>query len=278
VTKQHLHLKQLSALVVGWLVVVTAASAGPVQDGETAFQKGDYETALKLWRPLAEDGDAEAQRSLGWMYDTGHGVPKDDAQARQWYLKAAEQGNLGAQNRLGMKYIYGRRPTPDDIAIGLSWFEKAAYQGDVDSQRTLGELHEYGDFGIARDHAQAIAWFRMAAKQDDPNSMRRLISFAANAHDYVEIAKWSRRLAELGDASGQYQMGLLYVEGKGVPQDPVQGLAWLRKAASQHGYSANSAREYLKQLENPDPTPPPPDFDAIRRKAEEGNLDAKQIG
>ena len=93
----HLQLTPLLALVVGLALVTTGASAGPVQDGEAAYQKGDYETALKLWRPLAEQGDAEAQRSLGWMYDTGHGVPRDKTQATQWYLKSAEQGNARAQ-------------------------------------------------------------------------------------------------------------------------------------------------------------------------------------
>jgi TPR repeat protein len=275
VTKQHLQPRWLSALVVGFALVVTTASAGPVEDGEAAYEKGDYETALKLWRPLAENGDDEAQRSLGWMYDTGHGVPRDQEQATVWYRKAAEQGNARAQNRLGMTYIYRRKPTPDDVAVGLSWFEKAAYQGDVDSQRTLGELREFGEFGIPRDHAQSVAWFRMAAKQDDVKSMLRVIGFADLAKDYVEVAKWSRRLAELGDAFGQYEIGILYAEGKGVPKDPAQALSWLRKAASQHGFNASLAREYLKRLENPDPTSPPPDFDAIRRRAEEGNAEAQ---
>jgi TPR repeat protein len=275
VTKQHLQPRLLSALLVGLALVVTGASAGPVQDGEAAYQKGDYETALKLWRPLAENGDAEAQRSLGWMYGTGHGVPRDQEQATVWYRKAAEQGDARAQNRLGMTYIYGRKPTADDVAVGLSWFEKAAYQGDVASQRTLGELHEFGDFGIPRDHAQSVAWFRMAAKQDDVGSMHRLIGFAANANDYVEVAKWSRRLAELGNSFGQYEIGLLYAEGKGVPKDQTQALEWLQKAASQHDFNASLARKYLEQLNNPGPTPPPPDFDAIRRKAEEGNAEAQ---
>jgi TPR repeat protein len=269
---QHL---RSSVLVVGLLLVITGASAGSVQDGEAAYQKGDYETALKLWRPLAEQGDAEAQRSLGWMYGTGHGVPRDQTQATKWYLKSAEQGNARAQNRLGMTCIYGRKPTADDVAVGLSWFEKAAYQGNVDSQRQLGELHEFGDFGIPRDHAQSLAWFRMAAKQDDVGSMNRLIGFAANANDYVEVAKWSRRLAELGDSFGQFEIGLLYAEGKGVPKDQTQALGWLQKAAAQHDFNANLARKYLEQLENPGPAPPPSNFDAIRRKAEEGNAEAQ---
>jgi uncharacterized protein len=240
VIKRYLKSRWVTALVV-LLLAATGASAGPVEDGQIAYQKGDYETALSLWRPLAEQGDAEAQRSLGQMYDFGRGVPRDGAQAIQWYLKAAEQGNAGAQYRLGMKYIYGRKSTPDDIVIGLSWFEKAAYQGHVDAQRTLGELHEFGDFGIARDHPQSVAWFRKAAKQGDVGSMHRLIGFSTSARDYAEAAIWSRKLAELGNSFGQYSIGTMYAEGLGVPEDRAQALVWLQKAASQHDFNASLA-------------------------------------
>lgn len=276
--KRYLQSRWTNALFAGLLLAgVQTAFAGPVEDGASAYEKGDYDTALKLWRPLAEQGDAEAQRSLGQMYDFGRGVAKDDAQATQWYLKAAEQGNAGAQNRLGMTYIYGRKSTPDNIAAGLSWFEKAAYQGNVDAQRALGELHEFGDFGIPRDHAQSVAWFRKAAKQGDERSMLRLIGFSTGRGDYAEAAIWSRKMAELGHSSGQYNLGVMYAEGLGVPRDRAQALAWLQKAASQHDFNASLARKYLEHLENPNPPPasPPPDFDAVRRQAEQGNAEAQ---
>ena len=63
-----------------------------------AYERGDYDKAFKLSRPLAEQGDAEAQYMLADMYDEGHGVPQDDAEAIKWYLKAAEQGHADAQN------------------------------------------------------------------------------------------------------------------------------------------------------------------------------------
>lgn len=268
----------INALLAGLLLAgLETAFAGPVEDGASAYEKGDYETALKLWRPLAEQGDAEAQRSLGQMYDFGRGIAKDEAQATLWYLKAAEQGSAGAQYRLGMTYVYGRKSAPDNLAVGLFWFEKAAYQGDINAQRTLGELREFGDFGIPRDHAQAVAWFRKAAGQGDERSMLRLISFSTGAGDYAEAAIWSRKLAELGHSSGQYNLGVMYAKGLGLPRDREQALAWLQKAASQHDFNASLAREYLEHLENPNPplAPPPPDFDAVRRQAEQGNAEAQ---
>jgi len=58
------------------------------QAGQDAYDRGDYATALKEWRPLAEQGHATAQSNLGYMYDNGLGVPQDYTQARDWYLKA----------------------------------------------------------------------------------------------------------------------------------------------------------------------------------------------
>ncbi len=70
-------------------------------EGLTAYQKGDYATALKEWQPLAEQGDEYAQYSLGVMYANGRGVEQSDAQAVGWYRKAADQGGAKAQYNLG---------------------------------------------------------------------------------------------------------------------------------------------------------------------------------
>src|SRR3989442_13689308 len=71
-----------------------------------AASKGN-KTALNQLRVRAEQGNVDAQFDLGFMYQNGDGVPKDSAQAAQWYRKAAEQGMEGAQNNLGLRYRMG---------------------------------------------------------------------------------------------------------------------------------------------------------------------------
>ena len=78
------------------------------QKGLTAAQRGDYATALREWKPLAEQGDARFQSLVGKMYAKGKGVPRDDKTAVKWYRLAAEQGNASAQFNLGMMYGNGR--------------------------------------------------------------------------------------------------------------------------------------------------------------------------
>ena len=81
----------LLALVV--VLVAAPAWAGDLQAGVEAYNRGDYATALKEWRPLAEQGDALAQYNLGVMYFMGQGVPQDVVQAHLWLNLAAAQGN-----------------------------------------------------------------------------------------------------------------------------------------------------------------------------------------
>ena len=91
-----------------WLCLAApAAYAGPMEDGQSAYEQKDYATALRLWRPLAEQGDAGMQALVGSMYHYGEGIPQDYAQAAAWYRKAADQGFAMAQVNLGVLYALG---------------------------------------------------------------------------------------------------------------------------------------------------------------------------
>ena len=76
--------------------------------GLTAAQSGDFATALKEWKPLAEQGHAKAQYNLGVMYERGDGVPQDHKEAVRLYRLAAEQGNAKAQFNLRFMYRNGK--------------------------------------------------------------------------------------------------------------------------------------------------------------------------
>jgi TPR repeat protein len=84
-------------LALAMMALAVPANAGPWEDGEAAYDRSDYETALKLWRQLAEQGNAKAQYNLGIMYDKGNGVPRDYAAAYMWYTLAIARGDEQAQ-------------------------------------------------------------------------------------------------------------------------------------------------------------------------------------
>jgi uncharacterized protein len=193
--------QQIKTFLAGGLLALalfSAAAAGPLEDGQAAYQRGDYATALQILPPLAEQGNAFAQNALGWMYENGRGVPKDYAQAAAWYRKAADRGDAYGQNALGWMYENGRG-VPKDYAQAAAWYRKAADQGNVIAQAYLGVAYRQGQ-GVPQDYAQAAAWFHKAADQ--------------------------------GFAAAQGILGEMYRDGLGVPQDYVCAHMWLNLAAS----------------------------------------------
>jgi TPR repeat protein len=88
--------KAAAALILA-VSFASSVAAGPLEDIDAAFKKGDHETVLRLTRPLAEQGYAPAQGVLGASYAEGKGVPQDYAAAASWLRKAAEQGDAYAQ-------------------------------------------------------------------------------------------------------------------------------------------------------------------------------------
>ncbi len=93
------------ALCAGFTLGLTAPAWAGWDEGVAAYQRGDYATAIRELRPLAEQGDANAQLFLGIMYENGQGVPQDYAEAVKWYRKAAEQGLANAQYNLGLLHV-----------------------------------------------------------------------------------------------------------------------------------------------------------------------------
>ena len=161
-----------------------------------AYGRQDYQTALELWQPLAEQGDAAAQYNLGGLYQSGQGVPQDYAEALKWYGKSADQGSADAQNSVGFFYSNGLG-VAHDYAEALKWFRKAAEQGNAAAQNNLGGLYQNGQ-GVPQDYAEALKWYRKAADQ--------------------------------GFADGQNNLGFMYTNGLGVPKDHAEAAKWYKKA------------------------------------------------
>ncbi len=155
-------MKRIALAAVVLVTLVGPARAG-FDEGAVAYGLGDYATAIKEFRPLAEQGHAEAQFNLGLMYEIGVGVPQDFAEAAKWYRKAAEQGIAEAQSILGVMYHAGDG-VPQDHAEALKWHRMAAEQGYVRAQLETGLMYRHGQ-GVPQDSIQAHMWFDLAAAQ-----------------------------------------------------------------------------------------------------------------
>ena len=184
--------------MVGSPAITIDATADSLSEEGRAYAEGDYKKAAKLYRPLAEKGDAEAQLILGSMYDFGLGVPQDYKEAVKWYRLAAEQGNARAQSKLGAMYDIGLG-VPRDYKERGKWCRLAAEQGDAFAQLSLGEIYDHGK-GVPKDFKEAVKWYRLAAEQ--------------------------------GNVFAQEKLGWKYILGDGVPQDDVLAHMWLDIAVS----------------------------------------------
>ena len=141
--------------------IIFACIRKDFQKGYAAYEAGDYATALKEWRPLAEAGDASAQTNLGFMYENGLGVPKDDAEAVRLYRLAADQGDAYAQSNLGNMYRQGEG-VPKDDAEAVRLYRLAADQGYANAQTNLGAMYELG-LGVLQDSVTAHMWYNIGA-------------------------------------------------------------------------------------------------------------------
>lgn len=157
----------LALLAVLWLLIPTARA--DFDHAVAAFEKGDYATAIRELKPLADKGDPRSQYAMGVMAENGFGMPRNPAQAAAWYRKAAEQGNTDAQYNLGAMYEHG-------IGMGVNyaqaahWYRPAAEAGDLDALSNLGVLYEKGA-GVPQDKVLALALYNVSASQDpDQNS------------------------------------------------------------------------------------------------------------
>ena len=150
-------------LALAIMVLAVPANAGPFEDGLVAYQRGDYATALKFWRPLAEQGDAGAQNNVGNAYLEGLGVPQDFTEAAKWLHKAAAQGVANARTNLGLMYANGQGVT-QDRAEAAKWWRKAAEQFHAEAQLYLG-ISYYTGLGVPKGSVLAYMWFNLAAAQ-----------------------------------------------------------------------------------------------------------------
>lgn len=191
----------IQGLLLIFLLGVAGITWASFQAGEDAYLREDYETALSEWRPLAEQGHADAQNMLGYMYRFGEGLPQDFEQAREWYRRAADQGNATAQNNLGAMYRQGLGVS-QDYQEAFRWFLRAAEQGNGGAQNHVGLMYYRGE-GVEKDLVQAYMWAYLAAQQGVDPSIQALDFLAqemtpSQIEEAIDLAKnWKPKGEEI---------------------------------------------------------------------------------
>lgn len=197
--------------------------------------QGDDSTAIGYFSRAAEQGNDSAQYWLGWMYEEGRGVERNDTLAVKWYRMAAEQENAAAQNGLGWMYQEGRGVDQNDT-LAVKWYRMSAEHGNAFAQNNLGWMYKEG-CGVAQNDTEAVKWYRLSAEQGNASGQNNLGWMYQNGRGVEQndtlAVKWFKMAAEQGNASGQSGLGRMYEEGLGVERNNTLAVKWYRKAAEQ---------------------------------------------
>jgi uncharacterized protein len=211
-------MKRLVLVLIMVALMSPPVYADDLQEGIDAGIRGDYKTALEKLMPLAEKGDAEAQRNIGFMYYQGHGVTRSYDEALHWYLKSADQGSAKAQISLGSMYAQGHG-TPKNNKEAVKWFRAAAEKKEPMAQTKLGMMY-FDGIGVVQNFKEAAKWFLLAAEQSDP--------------------------------AAQLFLGRLSLEGKGVTKNYVQALKWSTIAEANGNKLAPKIKDLLLKNLSPE--------------------------
>jgi TPR repeat protein len=209
----------------------------------------------EIWyRKAAEGGLANAQFDLG---EHLAGKRATYLESVEWLRKAAFQGHPKAQVSLGRVYLLGELEfgaIPRDYKQALEWLGKAAKNGEFEARKMLWQIHDLAhgvkpreNLGVInpqtpleRSYALRVGDALKEPKTaylddtklnapilDDDFDNGRCVPFDEN-----QTTDWYRRAAERGDASAQYDLGVIYSNGLGVPEDHRAAVEWVRRAAA----------------------------------------------
>ena len=196
---------------------IPPANSADWDKGWQAYVSKDYATALREFKPLAEQGDAVAQLNLGLMYRDGQGVIQDYNEAVKWFRKAAQQKLSPALVNLGTMYVKGWGGEQNFKAAAKLYLEAAGH-GFAAAQYELGILYVNG-YGVAKNYSEAIEWFRKAAEQGLPRA--------------------------------QLYLGVMYAMGLGTIKDYTRAHMWWNLAASRGNKRAKSNRDAYEEKMTP---------------------------
>lgn len=218
----------------------------------------DDAKALEAWTNSAYHNHKSAPFNLGIMYYRGEGTPVSKQKACEWFLRGALLGDTGAQANVGTCYYTGEG-MQQDLSEALKWLSLAATDGNRAAQFLLGEMYSDGQ-GTELNLTLAKEWYEKSAAQGHEGAREKLdklkqswdISYkqlivadvlgkTIDGDAYFVSAANS---AQSGDAKAQFELGVMYFKGFGVPQDYIKALDFFEKAAAQ---GHERSKEYISR-------------------------------
>lgn len=235
-----------------------AAQIGTFKDGLRAKNSGNDKRAVDIWLPLAQNGHARAQFTLGYMYSQGIYFKQDAQKAAFWWEMAGENGYTEAQQALGMLLYLGTPTVPKNPTRAAKWNKLAADGGSAYGQLYTGVQYGMGN-GVFKDMKLAQKYLQMAVAQGNVEAAKMLAAvndelasgtgsaeyqkgmIAYAKGNFKKARKILERAAKAGDAKSQFVVGTMVQLGQGGKKSHRTAVQWFEKAATQNHPKAQSA-------------------------------------
>ncbi|WP_209347217.1 SEL1-like repeat protein [Pontixanthobacter sp. CEM42] len=176
--------------------------------GLMAFDKFQYDTAAKILKPLADEGHAEAQYRVAYMYYLGQGLPESPELTFTYALKADAQGHMGARLLLAEAYIQGNWIDQNvdrgiELLRSVTTAQTSTSEDIAEAHQTLAAAHEEG-IGVKKSPKKAVEHYKLSYNAyADEFTLSYLIRLLDTGHggSFEQEVDWYRKLAAYGDKS-----------------------------------------------------------------------------
>ena len=232
-----------------------AATPTPLEKGDEAYLKKDYQSALAWYQKSADANDSRAIHQMGIMYETEKGVKRDYLKATDLYKKAVKMGNLDAYFNLARIYENGLG-TPRDLNTSIQYYTYTADRGHTRAQHNLAHLYD-DTTSPYHDDAKAFHYYKLAAEKAFTLSEYGLANHYATGagcekDEPKAVELYKKVLLKGDDARAQYNVALMIARGQGHPKNNTLAYAlWENNAAFGSADSAYN-RDILKKRISPE--------------------------
>lgn len=153
-------IKALSTTLLLFLYAQLSYASKLFDEGLQALLDGNYAEAYCRWKPIAAQGDVDAQYNLAWLYANGNGMTVDVGKALYWWEKAAETGHADAEFAMGLAYTTGEG-IKRDMQAAIAWFIKAAQHGSDDAREIIQRLSTNDAYQLVQNFPEVLEfpWF-----------------------------------------------------------------------------------------------------------------------
>ncbi|MGE3319300.1 MAG: SEL1-like repeat protein [Candidatus Berkiella sp.] len=240
------------------------------------------EDPVHLLNKAAEQNYVPAQLALAKIYQDGQKVPRNEANAFSWYLRAAKMADPEAYYQIGLSFVHGQLRQPKNMDLGVDYLKQAAELNYMPAQYTLANLYLDGnavlvdrqqamdylmqaansgwidaqlklaqaliEFSLPQYDKAAFHWLQKAGNHQHIEALYQLANCyhdgIGTAVDYAESLRLYKDLASREFYPAHFKLGQMYFEGKGVEKDIDTAKKWLLSAAL---YKDQDAQNWLKQ-------------------------------